>query len=103
MLVLLAPAYMGYAGGQEGWYQEMQANGATKLQAYGQYVANRFLAYDNNLWVHAGDYNPPDTNLMCAHWSPACARWIRDGCTPFMVRAALRRWAFWGPARPGSM
>ena len=66
MLVLLAPAYMGYAGGQEGWYQEMQANGATKLQAYGQYVANRFLAYDNILWVHAGDYNPPDTNLMRA-------------------------------------
>jgi hypothetical protein len=66
MLVLLAPAYMGYAGGQEGWYQEMQTNGAAKLQAYGQYVANRFLAYDNILWVHGGDYNPPDLNLLRA-------------------------------------
>ncbi len=66
ILLLLAPAYMGYQGGQEGWYGEMQANGAAKLQAYGQYVATRFLAHDNILWVHAGDFNPPDLNLMRA-------------------------------------
>jgi hypothetical protein len=66
ILVLLAPAYMGFAGGSQGWYQEMKANGATKLQAYGQYLATRFQAYDNILWVHGGDYNPPDKNLARA-------------------------------------
>jgi len=73
MLVLLAPAYMGYQGGSEGWYQEMSANGAVKLRAYGQYVANRFLAYDNILWVQGGDYDPPDKTL-----ARAVANGIRD-------------------------
>ena len=66
MLVLLAPAYMGYQGGDEGWYSEMSANGATKLRAYGQYVANRFKSYDNILWVQGGDYDPPDKTLARA-------------------------------------
>jgi hypothetical protein len=66
MLVLLTPSYMGYGGGQEGWYAEMQANGATKLRAYGRYLANRFASYPNILWVHGGDYNPPDRSLLDA-------------------------------------
>ena len=73
MLVLLTPAYMGYQGGSEGWYQEMSANGATKLRAYGQWVANRFKNYDNIIWVQGGDYNPPDKTL-----ARAIANGIRD-------------------------
>ena len=66
ILVEITPAYMGYAGGSEGWYQEMSANGATKLQAFGRYLANRFAAYPNILWVEGGDYNPPDLSLLNA-------------------------------------
>jgi hypothetical protein len=66
MLVMLTPAYLGYGGGSEGWYQELEANGVTKLRAYGQYLANRFRAYDNILWVHGGDYDPPDRSTMRA-------------------------------------
>ena len=66
MLVLLAPAYMGVDGGDQGWYQEMTANGTTKLANYGTYVANRFRAYDNIIWVEGGDYNPPDLNILRA-------------------------------------
>ena len=73
MLVLLAPAYLGYQGGDEGWYQEMSANGATKLRAYGQWVANRFKNYDNILWVQGGDYDAPDKTL-----ARAVANGIRD-------------------------
>ena len=50
-----------------------EANGATKLRAYGQYVANRFRAYDNILWVQGGDYNAPDKTL-----ARAVANGIRD-------------------------
>ncbi len=71
ILVLITPAYMG--GGGEGWYQEMVANGEAKLRAYGQYVANRFKAYDNILWVEGGDYNPPEKVLL-----RAVANGIRD-------------------------
>jgi hypothetical protein len=73
MLVLLTPAYMGYQGGNEGWYQEMTANGAAKLRAYGQWVANRFKSYDNIIWVQGGDYDPPDKAL-----ARAIANGIRD-------------------------
>ncbi len=66
ILVLLTPSYMGFGGGSQGWYQEMAANGATKLRAYGQYLANRFIAHDNIMWVHGGDYHPPDRTLLRA-------------------------------------
>ena len=66
MLVMITPAYMGYRGGNEGWYKEMVANGATKLRTYGQYVATRFRAERNILWVEGGDYNPPEKSLLRA-------------------------------------
>lgn len=65
-LVLLAPAYMGFEGGREGWYQEMRTNGPVKLRNYGRYVAKRFRKHANILWVHGGDFNPPETLLLRA-------------------------------------
>jgi hypothetical protein len=63
MLVLLTPAYLGYVGGSQGWYQDMSANGTTKLRAYGQYVAGKFAGLSNIIWVHGGDYTPPNLSL----------------------------------------
>jgi uncharacterized protein DUF4038/collagenase-like protein with putative collagen-binding domain len=58
ILVLLAPAYTGFLGLDEGWFQEMQVNGTTKLQLYGDYVGNRYKNFTNILWVNGGDYSP---------------------------------------------
>ncbi len=66
MLVLLAPAYLGYGGGNEGWYAEMTAAGPTKLRAYGEYVGRRYREFTNILWVHAGDFDPPRKDLVRA-------------------------------------
>jgi hypothetical protein len=66
MLVLLAPAYLGYEGGSEGWYQEMKANGVSRLRAYGRYLANRLRHHANILWVHGGDFEPPEKELLRA-------------------------------------
>jgi hypothetical protein len=66
MLVMLTPAYLGFDGGEKGWYDAMQAAGTTQLRGYGQYLATRFGAYDNILWVHGGDYNPPSRGGMRA-------------------------------------
>ena len=63
---MLAPAYMGFGGGGQGWYRDMQANGANKLRAYGRYLANRFRNHANILWVHGGDFNPPEKDLLRA-------------------------------------
>jgi hypothetical protein len=64
MLVLLFPDYMGIGGGDQGWWNEMVANGPTKLATYGAYIAQRFRAYDNIIWVHGADFNPPDLTLV---------------------------------------
>jgi hypothetical protein len=63
LLVLLAPAYAGNGGGAEGWYDEMVANGAQKLHAYGRFIGTRYRGLDNILWVAGGDYDPPDKSL----------------------------------------
>ena len=70
--VFLIPSYLGYGGGFEsgykpqGWYQEMIANGAVKLRAYGRFLGQRYKDFDNIVWLNGGDYNPPDKNLVNA-------------------------------------
>ena len=73
MLIMITPAYVGYSGGPQGWYQEMESNGPTKLRAFGQYLANRFAAYPNIVWVAGGDFAPTDHSLI-----DALANGIRD-------------------------
>lgn len=60
ILVLLAPSYLGFQGGNQGWYREMVANGPAKLHDYGRYLGKRYRNFSNILWVHGGDFNPPD-------------------------------------------
>jgi hypothetical protein len=62
-VVLLAPSYMGYGGGDEGWYKEMKDNGPDRMRAYGRYLAQRFAGDSNVIWVQGGDYNPPERDL----------------------------------------
>lgn len=66
MLVLATPAYVGYQGGDQGWYKEMVANGNTALNTYGQFVGNRYKNFNNILWVEGGDYNVPDKSVVRA-------------------------------------
>ena len=65
-LVLLAPAYAGSGGGEEGWYREMEAMGPQGLRDYGRFVGRRFASADNVLWVQGGDYDVPDPSLVNA-------------------------------------
>lgn len=54
LLALKFPAYLGI-GGSEGWKDVMTANGSTKTQAYGAFVANRYKPQPNIVWMTAGD------------------------------------------------
>ena len=87
-VVMLTPAYLGYDGGEEGWYEEMVAAGPEKLRSYGRFVGERFADLDNIIWVNGGDFTPPPEGLelveavrdglveggagqlQTAHWSP---------------------------------
>ena len=65
-LVLFTPAYLGWNGGPQGWYQEMLANGTDRLTAFGNYIGRRYASSPNIMWVDGGDFNPPDKTLTRA-------------------------------------
>jgi hypothetical protein len=44
----------------------MVANGPDRLRAYGEYLGRRYRDYTDILWVHAGDANPPEKDLVRA-------------------------------------
>ena len=59
IVLLLCPAYLGYGGGDEGFFQEMSRAGPDKVRAYGRYVGKRFRNHPNLIWVVGGDFTPP--------------------------------------------
>jgi hypothetical protein len=59
MLVLLAPMYLGFEGGDQGWWAQVQRNGAARLRRFGRYLGARYRRFDNVLWVEGGDFDPP--------------------------------------------
>ena len=65
VLVFFFPAYLGYAGGNQGWMKELVANGATKSKAYGAWIANRYKNQKNIVWMLLGDigsFTPDEKN-----------------------------------------
>jgi hypothetical protein len=88
IVVWLAPAYLGYGGGDEGFFREIKSGGKDRLRAYGRFIGRRFMDLPNIVWLLGGDYTPPpadrwsvtelalgihevDTNrLMTVHDSP---------------------------------
>jgi hypothetical protein len=58
LAVWLCPAYLGYGGGDEGWFREIKAGGRAALRQYGRFVGRRFKDLPNIVWVMGGDYTP---------------------------------------------
>jgi hypothetical protein len=75
--VLLAPAYLGYAGTDEGWSAEMSvmgnATGAPKCDTYGRSVGQRYAGKTNIVWLWGGDTTPATGSSV-----EACMQAIRD-------------------------
>lgn len=66
ILVLVAPTYPGYEGGEQGWWVAMKRNGAQRLRSYGRFLGRRYREHRNLLWVQGGDYDVPDRDLVDA-------------------------------------
>jgi hypothetical protein len=58
--VFLAPIYLGYIGTDEGWIEELKANGVEKARTWGRYVGKRYRGFDNIVWIIGGDRNPEE-------------------------------------------
>jgi hypothetical protein len=58
MLVLMTPAYLGYGGGSEGWWPEINTavNTEAVMENYGRYLGTRYRTFNNVIWVMGGDY-----------------------------------------------
>jgi hypothetical protein len=57
--VWLCPAYLGWGGGDEGFFTEIAAAGPSALRQYGRFVARRFKDLPNIVWMLGGDYAFP--------------------------------------------
>lgn len=56
LLCFMFPAYTGAQGEEQGWMVEMVANGPTRMQAYGRFIASRYKTRGNIVWMLGGDY-----------------------------------------------
>ena len=55
LLVLMFPAYVGFEGGDQGWGQELVANGPDRVKQYGAWIAKRYKNQKNVVWMLLGD------------------------------------------------
>ena len=55
MLVFFFPGYVGYVGSDQGWLEELIANGPARSTLYGAWVANRYKNQKNLVWMLLGD------------------------------------------------
>ena len=55
ILVFLFPAYVGYHNGDQGWMNELVANGPQKIKTYGSWFAERYKNSKNIVWMLLGD------------------------------------------------
>jgi hypothetical protein len=85
MVVLMSALYLGFEGGDEGWYQSAQAAGPQQVQRYGEFLGARYQRAGNVIWVNGGDFRPPTLaipdalaagilakdkrHLMTTHWA----------------------------------
>lgn len=58
LVVLLAPDYLGFDCGPQGWCAETRAASEDEMRAWGRYVGSRYRAYDNIVWLIGGDADP---------------------------------------------
>jgi len=56
--VLLAPLYLGWHCGGEGWCSEVAHATEAEMYAWGRYVGARYRDFDNLVWLIGGDADP---------------------------------------------
>jgi hypothetical protein len=106
MLVNLAPMFLGFKGGNAGWWTELTNRTNTQTVAYnfGLYIGNRYKNRQNVIWIIGGDYFPPPgsegearllkflegvraagaTQLWSGDWSASCLSTYEAVFAPLM-------------------
>lgn len=58
IVVLLAPLYLGYGCGDEGWCAEVKNASISDLYSWGKFVGSRYKKFSNLIWLIGGDTDP---------------------------------------------
>src|SRR5262249_8835900 len=66
LLVFMFPAYVGYINTDQGWMDEVVANGPTRMQSYGAWIAGRYRNQKNIVWMMGGDMGTSPNNFSTA-------------------------------------
>ena len=74
--VWLCPAYLGWDGGDEGFFKEINAAGHDALRNYGRFVGERFEDLPNIVWMLGGDFAFPTSHRWLGD---VLAAGLRDG------------------------
>jgi chitodextrinase len=56
--VLLAPVYLGYNCGDQGWCTQVRNNSTASMRSYGRYLGSRYKGAANIVWLIGGDTDP---------------------------------------------
>ena len=70
--VLVAPMYLGFDGGREGWWAELGSATNTRevCAGFGRYLGALFRDAPNVLWLAGGDFAPPSgSEGEARHWA----------------------------------
>jgi Protein of unknown function (DUF4038)/Putative collagen-binding domain of a collagenase len=60
MVVMLAYTYLGFGGGDQGWYEEVLAQPSRQdLFDWGRWLGERYKSRLNLIWFGLGDFTPP--------------------------------------------
>lgn len=98
MVCIVQPAYLGYAGGSQGWTAEVLAESRNDLRRYGQWLAQRYRG-QGVIWCLGGDYGGDrHPGLLEKQWHIALG--IRDAEPSALITAhggrgqsAYSRWS----------
>jgi Protein of unknown function (DUF4038)/Putative collagen-binding domain of a collagenase len=63
LVVMLAPLYLGYDCGTEGWCAEIRNASPAAIRAWGRYVGGRYKSFSNVVWVIGGDVDPSSAGV----------------------------------------
>lgn len=59
IVVFLAPFYLGYGCGSQGWWcSQVKGSSPATLRSYGRYVGSRYMGFSNITWSIGGDGDP---------------------------------------------
>src|SRR5262249_33696393 len=58
IVVWLFPSYLGFGGGDEGFFRELKAAGRDRIHAYGRFVGDQFRDQPNIGWLLGSSFTP---------------------------------------------